>query len=151
MARLSAALSGVTHIDFALADLLTGAGAGAPWDLITFNAPIPAGVMALDPETTPTYRRGDSDILARFWERAGELVSPGGEVIVHSWQPTDGTYPASLGLRGHVIALCYTPPWYNPAFGVTIWRKCGPERCERVDVPLSVTRPYLTRAMLPRD
>ena len=158
MARLSAALSGRSDIDLRRADLLAGADRDGPWHLITFNAPIPASaVPAMD--DAPLYRRGADDILDRFWRDVRALVAPHGgvprdapgevptEVIVHSWQPL-ADYPASLDLPGRVVAVRYTPPDREPAFGVTVWHPHASTEARLVHVTLTADAPHLTRATL---
>ena len=149
MAELSAALSSVDHVAFAVGDLFAVAGESAPGDLITFNAPIPdhaANPGDGGPEAS-SYRVGSGDLLPRFWAEVGSFLAPGGEVLVHSWQPHDD-YPASLELPGRVIAARYTPPGEVPSFGVTSWRPDEPADCTLVSVELSDEEPHLTRAAI---
>lgn len=150
MARLGAALSGRGDIALRHADLLSGADRDGPWHLVTFNAPIPASVVPAT-EDTPLYRRGAGDILDRFWRDVRALIAPGGEVpgevIVHSWQPLAG-YPACLELPGQVVAVRYTPPDREPAFGVTVWRPDAPRDARLVHVPLTADAPHVTRRAL---
>lgn len=148
MAELGAALSGMGHLELAVADLLDAAHGGAPWDRITFNAPIPEDESASAALDEPWYRRGAADILQRFWARVGEVVAPDGEVLVHSRLP-GADYPASLDVPGSVIALCYTPPG-QPAFGVTWWRPAAPAGRARMAVELTTFAPHVTRAALER-
>lgn len=174
LARLGIALSGRADIELRVADLLEGAERDGPWDLVTFNAPIPTSVVPA-PDDVPLYRRGTDDILDRFWRDARALVAPARqdpaqapteahahapagahahapaevtpEVIVHSWQPLL-EYPASLALPGRVVALRYTPPGQEPAFGVTVWHPHAPPAAHLVHVTLAPEAPHLTRAAL---
>jgi hypothetical protein len=146
MARLSVALSGRSDIELRHADLLSGAERDGPWHLVTFNAPIPASVIPATHDT-PLYRRGAGDILDRFWRDVRALLASSGEVIVHSWQPL-ADYPACLDLPGQVVAVRYTPPDREPAFGVTVWRPDAPGDARLVHVPLTPDAPHLTRAAL---
>jgi hypothetical protein len=146
MARTSVALSGRRDIELRVSDLLSGADRDRPWDRITFNAPIPASVIPATPDA-PLYRRGPADILDRFWRDVRGLLAPGGEVIVHSWQPL-ADHPAGLALPGCVVAVRYTPSGQAPAFGVTVWQPDAPPACRLVHVALSPDAPHLTRAAL---
>jgi hypothetical protein len=158
MARLSVALSGRSDIELRHADLLSGADRDGPWHLVTFNAPIPASVIPAT-DDAPLYRRGAADVLDRFWRDVRPLIAPGGnvsadaprdaprEVIVHSWQPL-ADYPACLDLPGQVVAVRYTPPDREPAFGVTVWRPDAPGDARLVHVTLTADAPHLTRAAL---
>jgi hypothetical protein len=147
MAELGAALSGVSHLELAVADLLDAAERSAPWDRITFNAPIPASDASLQARPDqPWYRCGAADILQRFWAGVRDLVAPGGEVLVHSRLP-GAAYPASLDVPGCVIVLEYTPPG-QPAFGITWWRPDAPARRARIAVALTAEAPHVTRAAL---
>lgn len=143
MARLGAHLSAMSHIELEVADLLGAAGARAPWDLITFNAPIPEGAAHGNAET-PWYRQGDADILVRFWSGVRELVAREGEVIVHSVLP-DSDDPASLDLPGRVIVASYTPPGQSPAFGITWWQPAGPSEYHRIALELTPDTPHIRR------
>ncbi|WP_428264717.1 hypothetical protein [Haliangium sp.] len=152
MARLGVALSGRTDIELARADLLAGAAEHGPWDLITFNAPIPMPAEARGPR----YRRGAADVLTRFWHQArasldaggpGGLLAPGGEVLAHTWQPVHDAFDA-LDLPGEVVITRYTPAGHTPAFGVTAWRPDRPRQRRLVHVVLDPERPHLSRAAL---
>lgn len=152
MAELGAALSGDSHPRFTVADLCDAGQGGGPWDLITFNAPIPEGLpraarIAHDIETGSP----ETGLLARFWSQVRAdhpaMLAPGGEVVVHSWQPDTG-YPASLELPGRVIALRYTPEDIRPAFGVTVWQPGERDGNHLVRVELTGDRPHLCRAAL---
>ena len=126
-ARRGLALSGVAHVTAAVADL--GAGAGGGWDLVTFNAPIPAP--------------GDP-ILARFWAEAPALVAAAGEVIVHS-TVADDPLPALAGLGGAVVVARYARA---PGFAVTWWRPAAPPARAVIDVELTPAAPHVTRGVL---
>lgn len=146
MARVSMALSGRSDIDLRRADLLAGADRDGPWHLVTFNAPIPASVVPAA-DDAPLYRRGPDDILDRFWRDVREVVVPGGEVILHSWQPL-ADYPACLDLPGRVVAVRYTPPDEAPAFGITVWHPDAPAAARLVHVALRAGAPHVTRSAL---
>jgi hypothetical protein len=148
MARMGIDLSGRRDIALRAADLLDGAEAGGPWDRVTFNAPIPASAMGLA-DDAPLYRRGAGDILERFWRDVRDLVAPGGEVIVHSWQPLAG-YPACLDLPGRVVAVRYTPPGQVPAFGVTVWWPDAPRAETLFHIELTPEAPHVGRVLLDR-
>lgn len=154
MAELGIGLSGARSIAVGVADLLAGAGERGPWDLITFNAPIPSNVVpggaGERKELAPRYCVGDANIVHRFWREAGAALAPGGRVLAHSWQPA-ADYPAVLGLPGQVTALRYTPPGYAPAFGVTEWRPDGPSRQRLIEVKLTPSMPHLCRAALDQE
>jgi hypothetical protein len=155
MAELGAALSQMSHLELAVADLLDAADRGAPWDRITFNAPIPAPHAEQEAGSDdPSYRRGAPDILERFWAGARDLVAPGGEVLVHSRLPgaacpasPDVLDDATGSVPGSVIVLDYTPPG-QPAFGITWWRPDAPARRARFPVRLTAGAPHITRAAL---
>ena len=149
MAELGAALSGRRNMAVAVADLLDGADRHGPWDLITFNAPIPRAVLDGGAEA-PLYRQSDTDLAARFWTEVRPLVAAGGEVILHSWQPAE-EYPASLALPGRVTAVRYTPPEAAIAFGVTAWQPDAAPACRLLQVTLGTHAPHVTRAMLQAD
>jgi hypothetical protein len=121
-ARIGLALSGVTHVEPAVADL--GAGAGPGWHLVTFNAPIPGP--------------GDP-ILARFWAEAPALVAPGGEVVVHS------VFAALPDLPGELVAVRYAR---DPDFAITRWRPGGTSRQRVIDVTLTPETPHVKREMI---
>jgi hypothetical protein len=127
LAQIGLALSGVTHVTPAVADL--GAGAGGGWDLVTFNAPIPAP--------------GDP-ILARFWAEAPALVAAAGEVIVHSTVAED-PLPALADLDGEAVVIRYARA---PGFAITWWRPAAPHARAVVDVELTLAAPHVTRAVL---
>lgn len=134
-----------------VADLLAHADRDGPWDLITFNAPIPRDVLDTGAGAS-LYRQSEHDLAARFWREVqgmaeNGLLPPGGQVLVHSWQP-DVDYPARLALPGRVVAVRYTPPDEAVAFGITAWQPDGVPDCRLVRVPLSERTPHLTRAML---
>lgn len=133
-ARLGAGLSG---IDLALrhADLLEGAEAGGPYDLITFNAPIPGA-------RGPLYRRGEPDVLERFWATAPPLLAEGGEILAHALLDDD---PVVSLPPGAVAVARYTPAGAEPAFGVIRWSPRPGSRRQR-QVELRPGRPHVGRA-----
>lgn len=120
-AKTGLALSGVTHVEVAVADL--GAGAGGGWDLVTFNAPIPGP--------------GDP-ILARFWAEAPSLVAPAGEVLVHS-------VAHAVDLPGELTVVRYAR---DPDFTITRWRPGAAAARRFADVTLGPDAPHVTRATL---
>jgi hypothetical protein len=126
-ARRGLALSGVAHVTPAVADL--GADAGGGWDLVTFNAPIPAP--------------GDP-ILARFWAEAPGLVAAGGEVVVHS-TVADDPLLALASLPGAVIVARYARA---PGFAITWWRPAAPPARTVIELELTPGAPHVTRALL---
>lgn len=143
-ARLGAALSRAGALSFAAADLF--AGVEGRWQLVTFNAPIPAEVGEHGSDA-PSYRRAPAGarLLERFWTEVGGVLADGGEVLVHSWQPNDD-YPHQLELPGELIAVRYTPPSARHAFGLTRWRPTATSRRELISVTLTPDQPHVTRA-----
>jgi hypothetical protein len=133
-ARRGAAMSGLA-LDLRLADLARGID--GPFDLVTFNAPIPRARG----ETGPRHRVGDDELLDRFWAVARSLVAPDGEAIVHSvvGEPPD--------LPGAVIIARYTPPGV-PAFAITCWRPGGVPGVRFVEIALTATSPHVPRDAL---
>jgi hypothetical protein len=139
-AKLGVALSGITHVEPRLADLLAGVGAG--YDLITFNAPIPAEACAT-PIDAPPFRRAppDAHLVPRFLAGAAALLVRGGTVVVHTWLG-DAIHAALDALDGDVVVARYTPDGVTP-FGVVRWRPdAAPGRRDRLR-ELSSTRPHL--------
>ncbi|HTJ42107.1 MAG TPA: methyltransferase [Kofleriaceae bacterium] len=143
-ARAGLALSGVTHVEAAVADLADGAGPG--WDLVTFNAPIPA--------ETGIPRAGDSlhrrappgaAVLERFWAQAPSLVTDTGEVIVHSYVGED-PLAALAHLPGAIGVFRYST---DRRFAITVWRPSGICR-EVVDVLLVEDQPHVARPVIDR-
>ncbi|MEM9492472.1 MAG: methyltransferase domain-containing protein [Myxococcota bacterium] len=147
MAALGAALSGITHMTFQVADLFAGLGADERFERITFNAPIPADVV-YEGEDPASYRIGAPDLLPRFWAQVRAWLAPGGEVLVHSWQPlTD--YPAALKLSGRVVAVRYTPAEERTPFGITVWQPDLPDECRMIPMELGDDDAHVSRAELP--
>ncbi len=132
-AAIGRALSGTGALQLARADLLAAGRAGAPWSLISFNAPIPGSGSG-------------SDLLARFWREVPSLVAADGEVVVHSQQAED--HPAAIDLPGLIVAVRYTPSDHRPGFGVTRWCPAGPSRRLRRTVDLSLASPHIRRTAL---
>ena len=127
-ARWGLALSGITHVETAVADL--GSGAGPGWDLVTFNAPIPG---SRDP------------ILARFWAQAPALVTPGGEVLTHSRVDDGDPFAHVAHLPGAIVVARYARA---PAFAMTSWRPAAPARRALVEISLTEEMPHVTRDCL---
>ncbi|MCE9579504.1 MAG: methyltransferase [Deltaproteobacteria bacterium] len=144
LAALGVALSGLEHVTLRVADLC--AGAGGEWNLITFNAPIPA--EAGGPAGEPAHRRAPAGarVLERFWAEARDAVSPTGEVIVHSWVPND---PLALtaDLPGAVAVMRYAR---EPGFAITAWRPGAPPSRKVVDVTLTEAAPHVVRVDVDR-
>jgi len=136
-ARRGVALSGVS-IDLRVADLAQGIP--GPFDLISFNAPIPAARG----EPGPRHRVGDDDLVARFWAAAPALVAPGGEIVVHS--AVDDDHPAA-DLGGELVIARYTPPGV-PGFAITAWRPAGPPGRRVVEIALTPASPHVPRSAL---
>ena len=129
----------------AVADLFAGAGGG--WDLITFNAPIPAEAGAA-PEGASGHRRAapGARVLERFWAGAPAAIGDRGEVLVHSWVGADPLAPVA-DLPGAVIALRYAR---DPGFAITAWRPGAPRHRAVVEVELTEAAPHVTRAAIDR-
>lgn len=148
-AAQGAALSGRGELELVRADLLDGAGLGpdpgARWDLITFNAPLPAA-HAAGPTSTWHREAPGAALVPRFWQAAAAHLAPGGEVLVHSAIDAD-PWAIHAGRGGAWTIARYTPPGV-PGFAVTRWQPHGPARRELVDVALGRGRPYLRRADL---
>lgn len=144
LATLGLALTGLEHVTVRVGDLC--AGAGGDWNLITFNAPIPA--EAGGPPGEPAHRRAPAGarVLERFWAEAREAVAPNGEVIVHSWVPAD---PLALtaDLPGAVAVLRYAA---EPGFAITAWRPGAPASRRIVDVALTEAAPHVVRVDVDR-
>ena len=140
-AALGAALSGA-GIDTAWADL--GDGAGGGWDLVTFNAPIPAEA-GTEADDAAIHRRAPpgAAVLERFWRQAPALLADGGEVVVHSFLDDDAL-AITADLPGAVGVIRYTPPGHA-GFGVTAWRPGGSRRRRVIEVALSGGRPHVGR------
>jgi hypothetical protein len=142
-AAQGAALSMRPELELAVADLLDGAGPG--WDLVTFNAPVPAddhGTAATAWHRAPA----GAALVERFWATAADHLAPGGEILAHTAIDTD---PWALhdGRPGAWTIARYTPPGVR-GFGVTRWRPDAAPARELVDVALGPGRPYLRRADL---
>lgn len=139
-ARTGLALAGRADVEVAAADLLDGAGPG--WDLVTFNAPIPAEHGGATPATGWHRAAPGAAILPRFWQAVAGVVAPGGEVIVH------GALAAPLAVPGGELVIArYTPPGL-PAFAIARWRPGAPARTVEGDVALAPGRPFVRRADL---
>lgn len=128
LARTGVSLSGIDPrtIDLRVADL--AAGIPGTFDLVTFNAPIPAD-------------RAHPELLDRFWRDVPALVAPGGEVIVHSIEldPPD--------LPGELVIARYTPAGVA-AFAITAWRPGGPPGRRVVEIALTAAAPHVPRSLI---
>jgi hypothetical protein len=122
--------TGAEEIELRCADLLDAARGGAPWPLVTFNAPLPAS--------------DDHALIDRFWRQVRDVVAEDAEVIVHSQQPLRD-YPACLDLPGSATAVRYTPEGSAPAFGVTIWRRADEARRQLIALELTSAQPHVRR------
>ena len=144
-ATTGAALSGRADLELAVADLLDGAGPG--WDLITFNAPVPAE-HGTEAAGASGWRRAPAGtaVLERFWATIGACAAPGAEIIVHS-AVADDPWQAHAGRRGTATIARYTPPG-QPGFAITRWQPDGPDQRRLIDVGLSRATPFVTRAVL---
>lgn len=140
LGKVGLGLSNVRHVTMAVGDLFEGAGAG--WDLVTFNAPIPTESKAAGADE-PAHRRAPAGakVLERFWAGAPSIVADGGEVVVHSWVPKDPLAPVA-DLPGAAIALRYTQ---EPGFAITAWRPDAPRHRAVVDVELTPEAPHVRR------
>lgn len=140
-AAQGAALSGRTDLELAHADLLDGAGAHA-WDLLTFNAPVPAD----DPSAPSSiWHRAPpgAALVERFWAAAGDHVAPGGEVLTHTAVAAD-PWAAHEGRPGGITIAHYTPPGER-GFAITRWRPHAPPARDLVEIRLGPGRPYVLR------
>jgi hypothetical protein len=140
-AARGAALSGRTDLELARADLLDGADVAA-WDLVTFNAPVPADDDAA-PTTTWHKAPPGASLIERFWAAVDRHVAPGGEVLTHTAIAAD---PWALhdGRPGALTIARYTPPGER-GFAITRWRPHAPAARDLVEVRLGPGRPYLHR------
>ncbi len=145
MATLGARLSGATPRGLAVADLLECSG-DERWDLITFNAPIPDAAGAAPSNSPYRSARGRNDLLDEFWTAARRAVTPGGEVLLHSWLPPGGW--RHLDLPGRITVACYTPPDSALRFGVTRWEPGATAGRHTRTAMLTAAVPHLRRADL---
>ncbi len=139
-AAQGAALSGRPELELARADLLDGSS-GA-WDLITFNAPVPAD----DPSAPATvWHRAPpgAALVDRFWQAVGDLVAPGGEVLTHHAIGAD-PWALHAGRAGAVTIARYTPAGER-GFAITRWQPHAAPARDLVEVALSPGRPYVHR------
>ena len=143
-ARAGLKMSTARHIQLVQTNL--SSGLEGSWQLITFNAPVPQEITN-NWRSAPPYRASDEPgLLDRFWLEATRLVADDGEVLVHSWQPTDD-YPECLGLPGRVVALRYTPLDSEHHFGVTRWWPSRRDEARLVRVDLDYKRPHVHRGL----
>ena len=139
-AAQGAALSGRADLELARADLLDGA-AGA-WDLVTFNAPVPAD-DATAPATVWHRAPPGAALVERFWQAAGDLVAPGGEILTHTAIAAD-PWALHAARPGALTIARYTPPGER-GFAITRWRPHATSARALVDVGLGPGRPYVHR------
>lgn len=139
-AAQGAALSGRADLELARADVLDGA-TGA-WDLVTFNAPVPA-----DDPTAPTtvWHRAPpgAALIERFWAAVGEFVAPGGEVLTHT-AIADDPWELHDGRPGAITIARYTPPGER-GFATTRWRPHALPSRDLVEIALGPGHPYVHR------
>jgi SAM-dependent methyltransferase len=132
-ARLGAKLSGVERLELFEADA-TQLDPGERFELVTCNPPMPAHEAS-----GPRWRVADDATVRRMIARAGELVAPGGLVVVH----------AALGaideLPGESILVAYTPE-DERQFGVMWWSPDGEPRKSLGRRALTPDRPHLDSA-----
>ncbi len=138
-ARDGLALAGRDDVELAIADLLDGAGAG--WDLISFNAPIP-GERDAGPTTGWHRAAPGAAILERFWRAAAAAVTADGEVVVHS------AVGEALALPAGAVTIARYTPAGQPGFAITRWRPGGPDRVVEAAITLGPGHPFVTRADL---
>jgi len=110
-ARLGARLSGLDRLEVIEADATTF-DPGERFELVTCNAPMPDTPGAI-------WRGADREIVRGMIQRAGELVAPGGLLVVHS------QLDAVPSLAGTSVA--YTPAGAR-AFAITWWSPGEPDR-----------------------
>ncbi len=142
-AAQGAALSGASAIELATSDLLDDAGPG--WDLISFNAPVPAE-HGSEPVTASIWRRAPpgAALLERFWAAAGDLVADDGEVIVHSAVAADPW--AMHGDRPGAWTIARYTPRDQPGFAISRWQPHAAPRRRLDEVDLDRQTPFVTRA-----
>lgn len=137
LARLGSHLSGRTGDQFLCA---SGCSVDGNFDLITFNAPLPAHLGS----QRSSYRRTSGDnLMEGFWSSAPDRLRGGGEIIVHTFLE-EGELPLQLD-RGDVIVARYTAKSEPTHFGVVRWRPSEPSRVVHRLVPLSRDKPLLER------
>ncbi|HEU4731474.1 MAG TPA: methyltransferase [Kofleriaceae bacterium] len=140
-AQLGAALSGIAHITAARGD------AGAPHDpadLVTCNAPMPAGPSPLARALPELWRHADRDFFPRLWPALAQAVRPGGMIVVHAAR--DAILSALAGAPGERVIVAYTPVGAG-GFAIAWWRPDAPDRFVAVHRALTPDRPHLD----PRD
>ena len=134
------------HIHLACMDLLDGMK--GQWDLITFNAPIPPEAGISEQSSTPYRNSNKRGLLEIFWKQALQMVSPNGEVLVHSWQSREH-YPENLQLPGQAVALRYAEKTTSTnCFGITHWKPNTPKKALRIYIELTRDSPHLQRNQL---
>ena len=122
------------------ADLLDGTT--GTWDLVTFNAPVPADDPAAP---TSTWHRAPpgAALVERFWAAAGDHVAQGGEVLTHTAITAD-PWALHAGRPGALTIGRYTPPGAR-GFAITRWRPHAPPARDLVEIVLGPGRPYVHR------
>lgn len=125
-ARLGAKLSRLDRLEVICADATTF-DPGERFELVTCNAPMPDAAGAI-------WRGAEREVVRRMIARAGELVAPGGLVVVHSQLDV---VPSLAG-----TSVAYTPAG-SPTFGVTWWPELHRVLARRALTP---DRPHLDHA-----
>ena len=126
MARLGAALSGVSHVTIEDADLAIDL---APAALVTCNAPIPGDGIEM-------WRNTGDDFFTRLWQvvpdRTRDLAVIHAKLAVVPYER----------LPGERVLVRYTPDDV-PAFGVLWWRPAAEDRLVVKERMLTADRPHL--------
>jgi hypothetical protein len=144
-AAQGAALSGRADVELAVADLVAGAGGG--WELVTFNAPVPAE-HGTEASQASGWRRAapGAALLERFWAEVEPLVADGGEVLVHS-AVADDPWAVHAGRGGDWTIARYTPAG-QPGFAITRWQPHAADARRLVEIALDRSTPFVPRAAL---
>lgn len=122
-ARFGAGLSAAPHLAVIEADLAADAGAG--FELVTFNLPIPAEA-GLTGAGDSLFRRAPpgANLLARFVAEIPARITAGATIVLHAWL---GPAIAAIvdDLAGEVTVVRYTPDHRDP-FAIVRWRPDAP-------------------------
>jgi hypothetical protein len=140
-ALLGAGLSGIAHLVASPGDI--GAAQEAA-DLVTCNAPMPAGPGPLTTQLLDVWRRAEPGFFDRLWPALPRAVRPGGMIVVHA--ACEAVVPALAGAGGERVVVTYTPDG-APGFAVAWWRPDAPDRFVAAHRALTPDRPHLE----PRD
>lgn len=135
LARMGFALSGTRHITAAVTD---GVPALAPpnFDLITFNAPMPA------PVTAATWHFAPVHVLQTFLRSAPAQANATGVIIMHAlWSQQEWAIVQASG--GQAKLVVYHPDAAGLGFGVLWWRPHQPGAVTSEYRALSVARPHI--------